>query len=86
MGGIYARLAGQAPQRAVEAGRVAGREQLFRVGPGATGAVQLGRHREVEIETVVRGQDMAGAAIPRGYDLRGVQDLIGHGQNPIDRD
>jgi len=86
MGGVHTRLAGQAPQRAVKAGRVGGREELFRVGAGATGAVQLGRHREVEIEAVVRGQDMAAAAIPRGYDLRGVQDLIGHGQNLIDRD
>jgi hypothetical protein len=83
--GVHAHMAGQAPQRAVEAGRVAGREQLFRVGSGATGAVQLGRHREVEIEAVVRGQDMAGAAISGGNDLRGVEDLIGHGQNLIDR-
>ena len=47
--------------RAVEAGRVAGGEQLFRIGARSAVAAHLGRAAELQVEPVVGGDHRAGA-------------------------
>jgi hypothetical protein len=66
-------------QRAVEAGGVARREELFRVGPGA-GAAELGREGQVKIDSRVGRDDVAVTAIAGGGRLGGVENLLGHTQ------
>src|SRR5215510_6227478 len=75
-------VSGHHPQRAVEAGGVGRREQLLWVAPRAA-AAQLGRHREVEVYSLVRRGDMAIAAVASRHRLRGVQNRVGHTRNPI---
>ena len=64
-------------QRAVEAGGVAGREQLLGVGPGA-GAAHLRGERQIEVDLVIGGGDVAVAAIAGGGRLGGVENGVGH--------
>jgi signal transduction histidine kinase len=72
---------GQA-QRAVEAGGVAGREQLLGVGPRA-GAAELGRQGQVQVDPAVRGGDVAVPAVAGRGRLGRVQHLVGHARNLI---
>src|SRR5690606_28367472 len=76
-------LAGHELQRAQEAGRVAGGEQLFGIGAWAAGAAQLARRGQLHVEDAVVG---AGAAVtaPGGGSGGGVEDLLdGHGVTPV---
>src|SRR5690606_16465590 len=72
-------LAGDELQRAQEAGRVAGGEQLLRVGAFAARAAQLARGGQGEVELAVGGGGAAFAAAGGGGGA-GVEDLLeGHG-------
>src|SRR5690606_5891978 len=72
-------LAGDELQRAQEAGRVAGGEQLLRVGAFAARAAQLARRGQGEVELAVGGGGAAFAAAGGGGGA-GVEDLLeGHG-------
>src|SRR5215468_4153732 len=75
-------VSGHHPKRTVEAGGVGRREQLLGVA-ARTAAAQLGRHREVEVYSLVRRGDMAVAAVASRHRLRGVQNGVGHTRNPI---
>jgi stage V sporulation protein SpoVS len=61
----------------MEAGRVASREQLFRVSAVAV-ATHLRRHREIEIKPAVGGGDVAVTAISSRRGFGRVQNLVGH--------
>ncbi|KAG0923734.1 hypothetical protein G6F32_014165 [Rhizopus arrhizus] len=76
-------LAGHELQRAQEAGRIAGREQLLRVGARAAGAAQLARGRQLDVQHVV-GLDGTAFAAAGGGGLGGVQNLFdGHRDAPV---
>jgi hypothetical protein len=64
-------------QRAVEAGGVARREELLRVGPGA-GPAEFGREGQVQVDPPVGRDDVAVAPVAGGGRLGGVQNLIWH--------
>jgi len=61
----------------VEAGRVAGREQLLRVGAIAV-AAHFGRHREIEIKPAIGGGDVAVTTVSSRRGFGRVQDLVRH--------
>src|SRR4029453_3739280 len=65
-------LGGNVAQGGVEAGRVAGGEQLLGVG-GAAAAAELLRDRQVDLEQAVVGAGVAGAAVPGGGGDGGVE-------------
>ncbi|KAG0919263.1 hypothetical protein G6F31_021183 [Rhizopus arrhizus] len=76
-------LAGHELQRGQEAGRIAGREQLLRVGARAAGAAQLARGRQLDVQHVVGRDGTAFAAAGCG-GIGAVEDFFDrHGAFPL---
>src|SRR5699024_3571916 len=70
---VHARVGSGGTQCAVEAGGVAGREKLLRVGVPTTFTAQLRGYGELLVEYPVRGQHLAIAAVALGRRLRCVE-------------
>ena len=71
--------AGDEAQRAVEAGGVAGGEELLGVGAGPAGAAELLRHAQRQVEAAIGGLGAAGAAAAGGHCIWWCRVVFMHG-------